>query len=67
MSEMNKEKNFVSAVIYVHDAENEIEKFLKTVAGVLEANFENSEIICVNDFSGDNSAARSVLVGVLVG
>ena len=51
----NKEKNFVSAVIYVHNAANRIEQFLKTVAEVLEENFEHSEIICVNDFSDDDS------------
>lgn len=58
MSEINKEKNFASAVIYVHNAENEITVFLKTVSEVLEANFEKSEIICVNDFSDDNSVAK---------
>lgn len=50
----NKEKNFVSAVIYVHNAESRIEKFLKTVMSVLEDNFEHSEIICVNDSSTDD-------------
>lgn len=54
----NKEKNFVSAVIYVHNAENEIVKFLSVVASILEANFEKSEIICVNDFSNDSSVSR---------
>ena len=51
----NKEKNFASAVIYVHNAENRIENFLKTIIGVMEGNFEHSEIICVNDSSDDNS------------
>lgn len=51
----NKEKNFASAVIYVHNAENRIDNFLKTIIGVLEGNFEHSEIICVNDSSDDNS------------
>ncbi len=51
----NKEKNFVSAVIYVHNAETRIESFLKTVISVLEDNFEHSEIICVNDISTDES------------
>ena len=58
MSELNKEKNFVSAVIYVHDSENEVEKFLKTVADILENNFEKSEIICVNDSSDDKSVQK---------
>ncbi|SOC04166.1 glycosyltransferase [Pseudobutyrivibrio ruminis] len=51
----NKEKNFISAVIYVHNAANRIERFLTTVINELEANFEHSEIICVNDSSDDNS------------
>lgn len=54
----NKEKNFVSAVIYVHNAEKRIEAFLETVIRVLEENFEHSEIICVNDSSDDGSLAR---------
>ena len=52
---VNKEKDFASAVIYVHNAENRIENFLKMVIGVMEENFEHSEIICVNDSSDDNS------------
>ena len=51
----NKEKNFVSAVIYIHNAEDRIEKFLKVIINVLEENFEHSEIICVNDASEDKS------------
>ncbi len=51
----NKEKNFVSAVIYVHNAEHRIASFLRMVIAVLEAHFEHSEIICVNDGSEDDS------------
>ena len=58
MSEINKEKNFISAVIYVHNAENRITDFLRAVAGVLENNFVKSEIICVNDFSDDGSVDK---------
>lgn len=50
-----KEKNFVSAVIYVHNAAQRVEAFLKTIISVLEEHFENSEIICVNDSSTDDS------------
>lgn len=53
---MNKEKNFVSAVIYVHNAEKQIQHFLRTIINELETHFEHSEIICVNDFSSDSSA-----------
>lgn len=50
-----KEQNFVSAVIYVHNAEDRIERFLAMVMEVMEQNFEHSEIICVNDSSEDGS------------
>ncbi len=52
----NREKNFISAVIYVHNAEDRIRAVLKDLISFLENNFENSEIICVNDFSNDSSA-----------
>lgn len=55
---MNKEKNFVSAVIYVHNAENRIELFLKTILEIMELNFEHSEILCVNDGSHDGSVEK---------
>lgn len=51
----NKEKNFISAVIYVRNAEDHVGDFLQSLAEFLEDNFEHSEIICVNDFSADNS------------
>ena len=51
----NKEKNFASAVIYVHNAEDRIAIFLEMIIGVMETNFEHSEIICVNDCSDDRS------------
>ena len=52
---ISREKNFVSAVIYVHNAEKQMKIFLETVITVLEENFEHSEIICVNDASDDRS------------
>lgn len=70
----NKEKNFVSAVVYIHNAEERTTHFLKTIITILEENFENSEIICVNDFSSDASveqvkhasaAAKSTNISVL--
>lgn len=61
----NKEKNFMSAVVYVHNAENRIEEFLKMLISVMEENFEHSEIICVNDFSDDESVKKIKKVSVL--
>lgn len=54
----NKEKNFMSAVVYVHNDEKRIKEFLQTIIEVLESNFEHSEIICVNDCSDDGSVEK---------
>ena len=51
----NKEKSFVSSVIYVHNAEQHIGGFLESIIKIMEQNFECSEIICVNDCSEDKS------------
>lgn len=50
-----KEKNFISAVVYVHNAADRVEGFLEAVIRILESKFEHSEIICVNDASDDDS------------
>jgi len=55
---MSKEKNFFSVVVYVHNAEREIAGYLKNLIKLLETNFEQSEIVCVNDFSTDDSAGQ---------
>lgn len=52
---MTKEKNFISAVVYVHNDESHITDFLTMLENVLKENFEHSEIICVNDHSSDGS------------
>lgn len=54
----NKEKNFISAVLYVHNDENRVGGFLAAVIRMLESSFEHSEIICVNDSSDDESLAE---------
>lgn len=51
----NREKNFVSAVVYVHDCQDRIGVFLENVLSALSANFAHSELICVNDYSRDGS------------
>ncbi len=45
----NREKNFVSCVIYLQNVENRVKGFLNEICGVMEENFEKFEIICVND------------------
>ena len=52
----NQEKNFISAVVYVHNDENQIQQFLGKIHGVFSRDFQNFEIICVNDASTDRSA-----------
>ena len=51
----DKQKNFISAVVYVYNAANNIDFFLKTLINVLDSNFDKFEIICVNDASSDGS------------
>lgn len=52
----DREKNFVSLVVYIYNEEENILSFLNGVTKELESNFERYEIICVNDASTDNSA-----------
>jgi len=51
----NKENNFISAVLYVHNSEDELKKFLPELYSVLETNYNKFEIVCVNDASTDRS------------
>jgi dolichol-phosphate mannosyltransferase len=51
----NKEKNFISAVVYLHNNESLIGNFLQSIDKQLDENFDKYEIICVNDHSTDNS------------
>ena len=52
---LNKEKNFVSAVVYLYNNESKVKSFLGEVNTLLKENFEKYEIICVNDCSADNT------------
>lgn len=68
---INKEKNFISAVVYVRNQEHSIFDFLMSINEKLCDSFEKFEIICVNDSSTDNSTkeikryADSVKSGVI--
>ena len=53
--EQNKEKNFVSAVVYCCNDADGIANFIKGLDTILFANFLKYEIIVVNDASSDNS------------
>ena len=52
----NKEKNFVSAVVYLYNEGNYIQSYLKGLEDSLKKNFEKYEIIVVNDASTDEGA-----------
>lgn len=55
ISNHNLEKNFVSAVVYVHDNEDKIKNFLVMLQQTFKEHFEKYEIIMVNDSSSDAS------------
>lgn len=50
-----KEKNFVSAVVYIHNNEAVLESFLNDVYSSLDKLVQEFEIICVDDASTDRS------------
>lgn len=55
---MNKEKNFISVVVYTRNDEEYIEKFLKELNNILYEKFLKYEIIFVNDSSTDNTVKK---------
>lgn len=57
ITQCEKEKTFVSAVVYVHNNECEITGFLKTLTTWMDHKFLEYEIICVNDASTDETPA----------
>lgn len=52
---LEKEKNFVSCILYLHNDGETVAEFLGRVCKVMKSNFEKYEIICVNDGCVDNS------------
>lgn len=55
---MNKEQNFVSAVVYLHNNESDVEPFFRSLINELENHFEKYEIIAVNAASTDGTLQR---------
>ena len=53
--DLNKEKNFVSAVVYCCNDADRIGTFIQKLDETLAANFFKYEIVVVNDASNDNS------------
>lgn len=54
----NKEKNFVSAVVYLHNDVKFIELFIRQILSLLNSTFLNYELICVDDGSTDGTIQR---------
>lgn len=50
----NKEKNFISAVLYIHSDTEMVRTFLPQLFEFLDKTFNDFEIICVDDASGLN-------------
>lgn len=53
MEQNVKEKNFVSAVIYIRSGEEDTDKNIENLLKVMKEHFEHYEIIFVNDASSD--------------
>ena len=49
------EKKFVSVVLYLHNQENNIKNFFDSSYKTIKENFENVELICVDDGCSDNT------------
>ena len=49
------EKKFISLVVYLHDADPYLKYFLDTVLPVFEKNFQQYEVVCVDDASVDGT------------
>lgn len=52
---IEKEKNFMSCIIYLHDDDKYVYGFMSRLCQVMKQNFEKYEIICVNDGCMDNT------------
>ncbi len=52
---LNKEKNFVSAVVYMHNEGEGVTAFFEQIKSALEARFEQYEIIAVDDRCTDST------------
>lgn len=55
MENISKETNFISVVAYVHNNQNDINKFFFNIQNLLIINFEKVELIFIADHSTDNS------------
>ena len=54
----NKEKNFVSCVVYLHNESDTVKDFLEKICQVMRENFEKYEVVCVNDGCVDDTVEQ---------
>lgn len=55
MQTSKKEKKFISLVVYLHNVEDYIKYFLNAIIPVCENNFQEFEIVCVDDGCSDGT------------
>ena len=58
MSELQKEKTFISAVVYFHNDTASAIQFLEQIDSELSSSFENYEYVLVNDACADDTIER---------
>lgn len=58
MNEEKKERTFVSTVIYLHDIDADVLDFIKKLYSIFSVNFENFELLIVNDLCSDSTIAN---------
>lgn len=51
----NKEKNFVSIVVYLHKSKDQLPFFLETIERIMNENFEKYEFVFIDDDAQDGS------------
>ena len=55
---MQKEKKFISLVVYLHDVEDYIEYFLDKILPVCDSHFQEFEMVCVDDGCTDDTVEK---------
>lgn len=58
MQNSKKEKKFISVVVYLHNVEDYIKFFLKSVIPVCEEHFQEFEVVCVDDGCTDDTIEK---------
>ena len=53
----NREKNFISAIVYLHNDGDKVVSFFQKLNGILAENFDKYELIAVDDACTDDSVS----------